>query len=50
MHEPLQAVLEETPATPEELPELRLKLEGGEFTAALLGETLTVRRASGSLA
>ncbi len=46
VHEPLQAVLEEAPATPDELPELRLKMEGGAFTAALLGETLTVRRAS----
>jgi hypothetical protein len=41
---PLQAVLDEVPADPEELPELRLKMERDQFTASLLGESLVVRR------
>lgn len=41
---PLQAVLGEMPATPEELPDLLLKMERGCFTATILGESLVVRR------
>jgi hypothetical protein len=44
VHEPLQTVLDEAPGTPEELPDLLLKMEGGQFIAIIAGETLTVRR------
>jgi hypothetical protein len=46
VHEPLQAILAEIPSTPEELPELRLKMQRDQFTASLLGEMLIVRRAA----
>jgi hypothetical protein len=44
VHEPLRAVLAEVPAAPEELPELRLKMEREQFTASIQGESLVVRR------
>jgi hypothetical protein len=44
VHTPLQAVLEASPATAEELPELLLKMDHERFTALLLGESLVVRR------
>lgn len=44
VHAPLQAVLGETPSTPEELPDLLLKMERGCFTATILGESLVVKR------
>ena len=47
VHRPVQALLEHIPS-PEELPEMTLKMESGRFTATLLGETLTVSRTPGS--
>jgi hypothetical protein len=44
VHVPLAAVLAETPATAEELPQLVLKMEREEFTAIIAGESLVVRR------
>ncbi len=44
VHTPLQAVLAEVPATPEELPELLLKMERTRFTASICGESFVVRR------
>jgi hypothetical protein len=44
VHVPLQAVLADVPSTPEELPELLLKMEREQFTASLLGQSLVVRR------
>jgi hypothetical protein len=46
VHEPLEAILAAAPAVADELPELRLLMEGGRFTATILGETLSVRRAA----
>ena len=48
VHAPLEAILGEAPAITEELPELRLTMKGGQFTASILGETLTLRRAPGA--
>ncbi len=44
VHEPLQTVLAEAPANPEQLPELVLKMETDQFTASILGESLFVKR------
>lgn len=44
VHAPLQAVLSEVPATPEELPELLLKMERDQFSASIRGESFVVRR------
>ena len=44
VHAPLQAVLAAVPGTPEELPALLLKMEGNQFTASILGESLSVTR------
>jgi hypothetical protein len=44
VHEPLQDVLADVPATPEELSELLLKMEREQFTASIGGESLVVRR------
>ncbi len=44
VHEPLQAVLAALPDTPEELPELRLKMERERFIASLQDGTYLVKR------
>ncbi len=44
VHTPLQAVLAEVPASPEELPDLLLKMEREKFTASISGESLVIRR------
>jgi len=44
VHAPLQAVLSEAPTSPEELPDLLLKMERDQFTASVSGESLVIRR------
>lgn len=44
VHAPIQELLKEVPQEIETLPEIRLKMEEGEFSAILLGEALTVKR------
>lgn len=44
VHAPIQALLAQVPEKTEELPELRLTMAEGEFTASIQGETLKVNR------
>jgi hypothetical protein len=44
VHAPIQDLLKQVPPEAETLPEMRLKMQGGEFSAVLVGETLTVKR------
>lgn len=45
VHTPIQALLAQVPENKEELPDLLLKMAGGEFSLTIAGETLHVKRA-----
>jgi len=42
---PIEAILAGTPAAPNELPEMKVKMDEGQFIASLMDETLVVERA-----
>jgi hypothetical protein len=44
VHAPLQAVLVGAPSSPEDLPDLVLKMAREQFTALINGESLVIRR------
>jgi hypothetical protein len=45
VQKPIEAILAETPAQPNELPEMTVKMMEGQFIASLMDETLVVERA-----